>query len=159
MPPRSFQRRSAAASVSWMALLAATTLGASQVDCVRAEIATDGTFGDPDDATSYRLIVQSYAAENMEGMGLPGEFARPIASSQRAVTPGELRAGVAVDVLGVGAGAAEGRVLVAWVEPGAPDLEYDARQARPAPGARYGVAQQHARDGARVVLSHTLGRA
>jgi hypothetical protein len=132
-----------------MALLAATTLGAGQFGHVKAQIATDSSFQGTEDGR-YRLIVQSYAAENVKEGNLPEDFARPIGSSQRAVTARELRDGVAVDLVEVGETSSD-RVLIAWVEQGAPDLDFDAREARPTPGSRYGTALPA--DGTRVLLS------
>ena len=42
--------------------------------------------------------------------------------------------------------------LVAWVEPGNPDLEFDARRARPTPGSFYGVATASPENGEAVEI-------
>jgi hypothetical protein len=128
--------RSAAAG-SWLALLAATTLG-DAADTLRAEVRAVGvTEG------AYRLVVQSYDASDGP---LPGRDVRPVGSVQRAVTADELRRGVHVDMVelrqGAGTGAAESPVVVAWIEAGEPDLEVDGRTARPAPGSVYGVVKR-----------------
>ena len=88
---------SAAAGASWMALLAATSLGAVSVERMRAEVSAQDLAA----ATSagYRLIVQSYSRDSVCGDRLPGAGQRPLASAQRAVTAEELALGVAVDVL------------------------------------------------------------
>lgn len=119
---------------SWMALLAATTLGMDGASTVRAEVIGDADLADTGD---YRLVVQSYDAE---GGKLPGGRARPVGSYQRAVTAAELRAGVHVSLLELRQTTghqSEGvePVVVAWVENGKPDLEFDARMARPGPGS------------------------
>ncbi len=149
----------AAVGVSWMALVAATTLGLGPVGRVRAEISSDNgaVADDTDNVDAMRLIVQSYAAESVGADHLPGEFARPLGSIQRAITADELRRGIAVDILQVGEEAKlspDGAVVVAWIEPGHPDLEYDALQARPGANAFYGMAPsaQDASGHTRVVL-------
>jgi hypothetical protein len=80
----------------------------------------------------HRLIVQVYP-----GSAEPvAPESRPTSSAQRAVTLDELRAGVAVHVVDVGGepyGMTPDQLTVlAWVEPGEPDLELDALRARPA---------------------------
>ncbi len=138
--------RSATAG-SWMALLAATTLG-DVAGTVHAEVRADGLSQD----RAYRLVVQSYDAGHRS---VPGPDARPVGSTQRAVTADELQQGVHVDLLELRAGlAASGQtpVVVAWIEAGEPDLEFDGRRARPAPGSVYGVAKRGARQ-SRVSIS------
>ncbi|HEY6561515.1 MAG TPA: hypothetical protein VI072_29780 [Polyangiaceae bacterium] len=145
----------AATGASWMALLAATTLGIGQFDRVRAAISSDQHLLGEDDGQSYRLIVQSYASSTVFGDDLPSAHARPLGSVQRAVTAEELAAGVQVDIVQIGEGQnVEAPVVVAWIERGEPDLEFDARRARPTHAAFVGsssVAEQVA-DTARVVL-------
>ena len=136
-----------------MALLAATSLGAVSVERMRAEVSAKNLGA----ATSagYRLIGQSYARESVAvGKGqLPGASHRPLASVQRAVTAEELAQGVAVDVLQIDQSNAgqHAPIIVAWIEHGAPDLEFDALRARPTRGAVYGVAQTSA-GSAQIVL-------
>jgi hypothetical protein len=141
----------AAASASWVALLAATSLGGVSVERTRAEVSAH----DLGAATSagYRLIVQSYARESVAADQLPGASHKPLASSQRAVTAEELAHGVAVDVLQIDQAKAGGSapMIVAWIEHGAPDLDFDARRARPTRTAVYGVAQPSA-GSAQIVL-------
>jgi hypothetical protein len=129
--------RSAAAG-SWLALLAATTLG-DAAGTLHAEVRAEGLSDD----AAYRLVVQSYDASDGP---LPGHRVRPIGSVQRAVTADELRRGVHVDLLELREAAAaphtERPVVVAWIEAGEPNLEFDGRRARPAPGSVYGVAKR-----------------
>jgi len=125
--------RSAAAG-SWLALLAATTLG-DAADTLRAEVRADGLSS----GGMYRLVVQSFDAT--------GGDARPVGSMQRSVTADELRDGVHVNLLELRqlpASSAEQQspMVVAWVEAGEPDLEFDARNARPSPGSVYGVVKR-----------------
>jgi len=141
---------SAAASASWMALLAATSLGAVSVERMRAEVSAQDLAA----ATSagYRLIVQSYASKSVAANQLPGANHRPLASVQRAVTAEELAQGINVDVLQIDESSDEqAPMIVAWIEHGAPDLELDALRARPSRGAVYGVGQSSA-GSAQIVL-------
>jgi hypothetical protein len=131
------------ATGSWLALLAATTLG-DGVDTLRAEVRAEGLSEGP-----YRLVVQSYDAA--EGR-VPSQQARPVGSSQRAVTADELRTGVQVSVLELREGAVrsltETPFVVAWIEAGEPDLEFDGRMARPQPGNVYGLAKRPSNEAA-----------
>lgn len=128
------------AAGSWLALLAATTLG-DAADTVRAEVRADG-LSDGD----YRLVVQSY--DESDGL-VPGPDARPVGSIQRTVTADELRSGVQIDVLELREAAAEpsaqAPLVVAWIETGDADLEFDGRAARPRPGSMYGVVKREAK--------------
>ncbi len=150
----------AAAGASWMALVAATTLGVGVLQRVRAEVSAQIHVAD-EGIDDYRLIVQSYSRGSLGQGGLPGAHVRPLASAQRAITLEELANGVSVDVVGLGEAVSEDEpVLIAWVERGKPDLEYDALRARPTSGAFYGVADTHAaepRAAAQVVLSQRKG--
>jgi hypothetical protein len=123
------------------------------VDTLRAEVRADG-LSDGD----YRLVVQSY-----EGNGgkVPGRQGRPIGSTQRSVTADELRAGVLVRLVEMrgraGAAASDVPFVVAWVEAGGPDLEFDGLTARPRPGSVYGVVRRAARqDAVQISLNRTV---
>ncbi|MGO9839090.1 MAG: hypothetical protein ACLP1X_33320 [Polyangiaceae bacterium] len=136
---RSRRARSAAAG-SWLALLAATTLG-DAADTVRAEVRADGLAH----SGRYRLVVQSY---DLSDGAVPGPYSRPVGSTQRAVTADELRRGVQVDLLELrqsGSAASEKPLVVAWIEASGPELEFDARTARPMPGTVYGLVKRDAR--------------
>jgi hypothetical protein len=143
--------RRSAASVSWLALLAATTVGAGHFDHIRARVsATTGEVG-----RSYRLVVQSYAESAVDAAGLPGRRARPIASAQRRVTSEELANGVSVSVMQVADELERNPVVIAWIEPGEPTLEFDARAARPQPGTAMAVSRAGDADGnVDLVLRH-----
>jgi hypothetical protein len=148
----SSRRVRSAATGSWLALVAATTLG-DGVDTLRAEVRADG-LSDGD----YRLVVQSY--DGIAGR-VPGRRARPVGSAQRAVTADELRAGVQVSVLELreraDAGSTERPLVVAWIEAGGPDLEFDGRTARPGPGSMYGVVKRSAKqDAVQISLNRTV---
>lgn len=128
-----------AAAGSWLAILAATTLG-DAADTLRAEIRADGVASDG----VYRLVVQSYDGT---GGAVPDPSARPIGSAQRAVTADELRQGVLVSLLEFGRSATgETPRVVAWIEAGAPNLEFDGRTSRPGPGSMFGSARRQGRD-------------
>jgi hypothetical protein len=139
--PRLRNARRAAAG-SWLALLAATTLG-DAADTLRAEVRAQGLPS----TGMYRLVVQSYDAT--------GHDARPVGSMQRSVSADELRQGVNVNLLElrqpmVNAAAtapANRPLVVAWIEAGEPDLEFDGRTARPSPGSVYGVVKRDATQG------------
>jgi len=119
-------------------LLAATTLGDAAAT-VRTEVRADGLLN----GRRYRLVVQSY---DLADGAVPGPYSRPVGSAQRAVTADELRAGVQVDLLELRQAHSAGGypLVVAWIEAGGPDLEFDARGARPAPGSVYGLVKRDA---------------
>jgi hypothetical protein len=131
--PRQFVRNATrtARAGSWMALLAAATLGEG-VSTVRAEVSAEGLT----DARSYRLVVQSYATQ-------PGARSKPLGSKQRVVTGAELRRGVRIDLVEMHGGApgsvGDSPVVLAWVEDGQGALEFDGRQARPGTDSVSGV--------------------
>ncbi|MGH7440976.1 MAG: hypothetical protein ACRENE_35330 [Polyangiaceae bacterium] len=144
--PPSRASRSAAAG-SWLALIAATTVG-DAASTLRAEVRAQGLAVDG----VYRLVVQSYASPRGPQGRVPDQTARPIGSTQRAVTADELRNGVHVNLLELGTPAVpsdpqDRPVVVAWIEAGAPDLEFDGRTARPGQGSVFGsVKRQDGRD-------------
>jgi len=130
-------KASALAPSSWIALLAATSLGLSNVHCVRTTIASRSIAPDLLHG-ACRLIVQSYAPGAVAADQIAAG-ARPLASAQRSITSEELRQGVQIDLLHVdGEARAEEAHVVAWVEQGEPDLEFDARTARPGAGSMFG---------------------
>lgn len=129
----------AAAGASWMALVAATTLGVSGVQWLRAEVSLGGAALPRSGADEYRLIVQSYSATDVVD-GVPSAYARPIGSAQRSVTPAELARGIAIDLVEVGGDANHPPVVVAWFERGSANLDFDARRARPGRDAYIGTA-------------------
>jgi hypothetical protein len=127
-------------SSSWLALLAATTLGDS-ANTVRAEVRADGGLVESRD---YRLVVHSYDGENGLAAG-----ERPVGSYQRAVTAAEMRNGVRVSLLELRKTSPETRgAVVAWIEAGKPDLEFDGRMARPRAGSLVGLARRTVGDAA-----------
>ena len=134
---------------SWMALLAATTLGV-EGSTFRAEVRSD----DVDDRAMYRLVVQTYDG--------PMKGSRPVGSIQRLVTGAELRAGVAMSVVELreGGRSAGKELVVAWIEDETHELELDARSARPSRGSVYGAVRKPNADGSvRISLNRPLSRA
>jgi hypothetical protein len=139
-------RARTAAAGSWLALLAATTLG-DAANTLRAEVRAD--VG-PSDGAMYRLVIQSY--DKSDG-AVPSLHARPVGSMQRSVTADELRQGVHVNLLELRDSLPPGTagqkpLVVAWIDTGASDLEFDARRARPSRGSVYGVVSRAARQDA-----------
>jgi hypothetical protein len=134
-----------------MALLAATTIGLGQLERVRAEISAD-TAALGQTGGRYRLVVQSYAQGSVTADLAPGTRQKPLASAQRSVTAEELSRGVAVDVLRVGDTLDPSHIIVAWIEHGEADLEFDGAEARPSAGAMYGACESGDVGSARVVL-------
>ncbi|RYE91593.1 MAG: hypothetical protein EOO75_08540 [Myxococcales bacterium] len=117
--------------VSWLSLLARTTLGVERVATVMVEVSLGKTrLG----AGSYRLVVQSYRSQNVRG-------ARPLGSVQRVVTAAEIKRGVRLSMVELGATSTDEPYLVAWLEAGDSALEFDARRARPARGALVAMAR------------------
>lgn len=127
------------AAVSWFSLVAATTAGigptATVRTCVKADVA--------EDLGELRLVVHSYLPEQLGERTVPSATDRPVSSTQRAVTAEELRQGVMIDVVQpVAVAGSEGApVVVAWVERGRANLDYDALLARPTPGVPRGCAK------------------
>lgn len=141
---------SAAVGASWMALVAATTIGLGHLERVRAEVSADtASLGGSGDR--YRLVVQSYARDSVVAGNVPNARQKPLASAQRSVTAEELSRGVAVDVLRVGETLDPSQIIVAWVEKGEANLEFDGAEARPDADALYGSSESRL-DSARVVL-------
>jgi hypothetical protein len=145
------KRRPVAESASWLALVAATSLGVAHAETVRAEIRL------PRQAVTsggrYRLIVQSYDSLRAT-QDIPASV-RPRASAQRSVTLDDLADGIRIDLISLGekqpADLQQG-VVVAWVEPGEANLEFDARRARPTADSFYGVASSNRADSESVEI-------
>ena len=148
--PKAMARTAAAGS--WLAIVAATTLG-DGAGTLHAEVSATGLS----QAGAYRLVVQSY--DQVES-GRPAPAARPVGSIQRAVTADELRQGVHVSLLELrdSAAGAPSPLVVAWIEAGEPDLKFDGRTARPAPGSKYGsVRRSSTQDAVRISLDRVAG--
>ena len=146
--------RFARKNVSWMAILAATTFGVDAAAAtVHAEVrAAASDLRDLRSGEEYRLIVQTY--NDHREPYRPG--AKPVASMQRAVTAAELRRGVQIDLFelheGVNGVSEHEPMVVAWIERGRPDLEFDGRMARVPANALSGMARVQ-RDGDRATIT------
>lgn len=114
------------ADSSWTALLAATEWGVSSLGrrhvCIRHRLVPSEGL--------HRLVVQCYR-ESDTFDGRPGRYARPLGSAQRSVSALELARGVQVDLVHFESEDEDDVVVVAWVEPGDTELEYDGLAARP----------------------------
>ncbi|HWL87770.1 MAG TPA: hypothetical protein VNO21_18330 [Polyangiaceae bacterium] len=138
-----------------MAILAATTFGVDAAAAtVHAEVrVADAGLRDLRANEEYRLIVQTY--DGARDPHRPG--AKPVASMQRAVTAAELRRGVRIDLFELRQGEEDRQdgapMVVAWLERGRPDLEFDGRMARLPADAPSGMARVDARmDRATITL-------
>jgi hypothetical protein len=145
--------RIARKNVSWMAILAATTLGVGAgAATVHAEVrAAASDLRDLRAGEEYRLIVQTYDGDHDPYR--PG--AKPVGSIQRAVTAAELRRGVQIDLFELREGAQTSErapVVVAWIERGRADLEFDGREVRMPANALSGTARVE-RDGDRATIT------
>lgn len=124
---------------TWLSLLASSSLGIALVASTPAEVRAD------EDTKlgrgPMRLVVQTFDQASR----------KPIRSVQRAVTADELRKGVRVDLVGLEA-RSDDRV-VAWVERGQANLEYDGRVARPGRGSLVGTASTTSPGPLRIVVS------
>ncbi|MCB9585400.1 MAG: hypothetical protein H6718_08375 [Polyangiaceae bacterium] len=138
LPPIPKSVRNAATGVSWLALVAATSLGVAEVEQVKARVSSAEVA---DEVGAQRLIVQTYDVRDLRpGTATPVAGARPIASIQRSVTAEDLRRGVEVSLVSLGE-VGEGQILVAWVERGEADLEYDGMLAKPSASARFSTVE------------------
>lgn len=138
MPSSRTTPQRVASAASWMSLLAAATLGVSGANQVRARISAGEELQSDGE---LRLIVQSYSRDGLSE-GRPERHAQPLASTQRAITPEELKQGIDVSFVELGREAEETEsVVVAWVERGTANLDLDALEARPADGSYYGIGQ------------------
>ena len=80
-----------ASTLSWMALLAATTLGPNAMaGTVRANVRGRVPLAEGEE---YRLVVHSYDAKNASELS---QHSKPVGSMQRPVTAKDLENGVAV---------------------------------------------------------------
>lgn len=128
-----------ASRFSWMALVAATTLGPNAMaGTLRAQVRASVPLAE---GGEYRLVVHSYDARTRNELDAT---VKPVASMQRAVTAEELERGVAVDLVEVRSkdgASSESPLVVAWIESGKADLEFDGREARPKDASIVGVSR------------------
>lgn len=152
--PEQPKRAALRTAASWLSLVAATTAGIGPTATVRARVRAD--VGD--EIGELRLVVHSYLPGQLGGRTLPDAADMPVSSAQRAVTADELRRGVFVDVVqpATSIDAAARPIVVAWVERGRANLDFDALLARPLPGVPRGSATAQGRaDSLRATLRLT----
>ena len=123
-------------ATSWLALVAATSLGLAATTTL-AEIRSDAFVA----GRTLRLVVQTFSDDST----------RPASATQRQITQEELKRGVRVDVVALTEGVTQR--VVAWVEEGEAVLEFDGRTAHPQPGSLRGEAQADTAGRAAIVLS------
>jgi hypothetical protein len=144
IPPPSPAARCPALSdtASWTALLADTSgelsgLGRRRVR-VRQPVSSRASNHE-----GLRLVVQSYRERDVLA-GRPIPYARPLASTQRAVSADQLRFGVQLDLVhfeDAEDAQVEEVVVIAWAEVGEPDLDFDGLEARPPRSARWAAVE------------------
>ena len=139
LKPQAQSRGALKTAVSWLSLVAATTAGIRPTATVRTSVRADVA----DEVGELRLVVHSYLSGQLGGRTVPSAADRPVSSTQRAVTADELRRGVVVDMVQPAENADSGErpLLVAWVERGRANLDFDALLARPLPGVPRGCAR------------------
>jgi hypothetical protein len=100
-----------------------------------------------------RLVVHLYEA--FSGDESPHEYSRPRASAQRAITAEELRNGVDITLHESLSGPPRDVVVVAWIEPGEADLDFDGAEATPSAAAYLGRSDALSIEGdTQIVLRH-----
>lgn len=136
---RTARRMPLKAAASWLSLVAATTAGIGPTATVRARVKAD--VGD--ELGELRLVVHSYLPEQLGDRTVPRATDKPVSSTQKAVTAEQLRQGVLVDVVQPvsASDSPDGALVVAWVERGRANLDFDALLARPMPGVPHGCAK------------------
>ena len=124
-------------AVSWSSLIA-TTLGLDDFGRVWVRVRAEVPGNE-----ACRLVVQLYPSGSAEPGAAIQRYARPLASAQRAATPEALRNGLEMMLVHwMSAHEPVGdTVLIAWVEPGEANLEFDGLRARPAEAAYVGMCR------------------
>ena len=84
-------------------------------------------------------MVQSYRERDVIA-GRPRPYARPLASAQRTVSLDQLHFGVQLDLVQF-EGDDEDVVVIAWMEEGDTDLDFDGLEARPPRSARWAAVE------------------
>jgi hypothetical protein len=126
-------KSSRSAGASWSALVA-TSAGLDDFGRVRVNV--QAKVGDLEGG--HRLVVQCYPRAVASRM--PSAYTRPLAAAQRAVNGDDLLRGVEVVLVNSDFSEdLEGCAVWAWIERGAPDLEFDGLRARPTSAAYVGT--------------------
>lgn len=121
---------------SWTSLLAHTSTGLTGLGRCRVRVHQRGAHTSHE---GLRLVVQSYRERDVIA-GRPRPYARPLASAQRAVSPDQLHFGVQLDLVSF-EGDDDDVVVIAWMEDGDTDLDFDGLQARPPRSARWAAVE------------------
>jgi hypothetical protein len=126
---------------SWTSLLADTSSGLTGLDRRRVRVHQRGAHTSHESLRheGIRLVVQSYRERDVIA-GRPRPYARPLASAQRAVSPDQLHYGVQLDLVQF-EGDDEDVVVIAWMEEGDTDLDFDGLEARPPRSARWAAVE------------------
>lgn len=133
MPPSLAARYpSLPGDASWTALLAETSQGLGGLERWRVKVQQDARAGDTE---VRQLVVQAYLRSDVKD-GYPTDYARPLASTQRAVSSDELTRGVVVELLHFAEPGADS-VVLAWTEAAVVDLDLDGLETRPTPSSRF----------------------
>ena len=132
----------APAPVSWSALVASTA-GLEGLGHLLVDIHLPGPV-----LNESRVVVQLFAPGVTLDHGQPGRYDRTLAAAQRGLPIGD-SPHVRVDLIHDGP-IEEGSLAVAWIESGAPDLDYDGMRAHPGDAARIASARV---DGRPLTLS------
>ena len=137
-PPNPLAARCPALSdaASWTWLLAVTEWGLSGLGRSRVRVHQRVTHTSPE---GLRLVVQSYRECDVIA-GRPRPYARPLASAQRSVSSDQLHFGVQLDLVNF-EGDDDDVVVIAWMEDGDSDLDFDGLQARPPRSARWAAVE------------------
>jgi len=114
---------------SWLSLLASSSLGVERLATVQVLVTLGAArLG----AGPQRLVVQTYSGADRR---------RPLGSVQRRVTAAELKKGVSLSLVELGASGDEEPYVIAWVEGGDATIELDGRRARPGQGSVVAMAR------------------
>lgn len=138
--PRAKPLRPLPGDASWTALLAGVEWG---LETVGHRVVVQRAASPQAPQGSLRLVVQSYPAKDLYGCW-PRSNARPIACATRLVNAVELERGVELKLMHFERDLAP-IAVVAWTEPGDPELELEGLQARPSQDACLAAVRHVAR--------------
>jgi hypothetical protein len=122
---------------SWTSLLADISTGITGLG--RRRVRVHQRMAHTSSHEGLRLVVQSYRERDVSA-GRPRPYARPLASAQRAVSSDQLHFGVQLDLVQFEVDD-DDVVVIAWMEEGDTDLDFDGLQARPPRSARWAAVE------------------
>lgn len=132
MPPSLAARYpSLPGDASWTALLADTSSGLAGLARWKVNVRQETQAG----LERVRLVVQAYRRSELVD-GQPALYARPLASTQRAVLTEDLSCGITVELVHF-SDTEEDSVVLAWSEAGDADLDFDGLETRPGAQSRF----------------------